>query len=98
MWREMLGSAVLDPKSGLYLRSDSDGEIGDNHVIKEQNLYRPLPISKDDIVLDVGAHIGAFIRLVALPKSPKCSIAVEPDPESFAVLRLNVEGIPSVKL
>lgn len=45
-------------------------------------------IRNDDVVVDVGAHIGRY-TLIAARKGAKV-IAIEPDPSNFALLRTNV--------
>jgi len=54
--------------------------------------------SRDDIVLDVGAHIGTFSLLLA--NQVKQIFAIEPSLESFEVLNSNIKGnrIQNVKL
>jgi FkbM family methyltransferase len=48
-----------------------------------------IPITKDSIVVDVGAHIGSFSVMAAQTASKV--IAFEPDPDNFQMLRKNIE-------
>lgn len=86
----------LHERTKLYLRPDVDGVIGDAHVINEQNAYHTLPITENSVVLDVGAHVGAFTRLVALPRGARQVVAVEPDPDSFQLLVKNTSDFSQV--
>lgn len=54
--------------------------------------YWPLKLSKSDIVLDVGANIGALTLNVA-PKVKHIiaiMIAIEPEPNNFETLKRNI--------
>jgi methyltransferase, FkbM family len=51
--------------------------------------YYPLKISRDDVVLDVGANIGIFTCRTS--KRANEVISIEPDPSNFEVLKRNVE-------
>lgn len=59
--------------------------------------YTELEIRPGDTVLDLGAHIGGFTRW-ALQQGAAQVIAVEPHPESFALLMRNTTGYPVVAL
>lgn len=66
------------------------GRIGtyDEYVMKEiPRSYGMLEV-KDKVVLDIGANIGAFTRW-ALERGAKKVIAIEPEPNNFAMLELN---------
>lgn len=55
-------------------------------------------VRKDDVVVDVGAHIGRY-TLMAATRGAKV-IAIEPDPSNFVLLRTNVNlnGLSNVVL
>jgi FkbM family methyltransferase len=94
----MISMTSLDATTGLWLRDANpvDNTLGDVHVVAEQRAYELLPIAPDDTVLDVGAHVGAFTRLIALPRGASCVVCVEPDPENLALLHRNVDDEPAV--
>jgi len=50
-----------------------------------------VPVSKSDVVLDLGAHSGITARLM-LAKGAKSVIAVEADPANLPLLRRNLKG------
>lgn len=60
----------------------------DDFVIKEVKCYLPLRITADDIVLDIGANIGAFTRL-AYEEGASRIIAIEPEPSNADMWRKN---------
>ena len=52
--------------------------------------YYPLKISRDDVVLDVGANIGIFTCRTS--KRANEVISIEPDPSNFEVLKKECGG------
>lgn len=93
---DIFRSSIYNRKTGLWLRDKIGNTTGDERVIAEQSVYRRLPIIPGDTVLDLGAHIGAFVRLVALSRQPKLIVCVEPDPVSYMLLRINIAGIDNI--
>jgi len=69
----------------------------DQYVFGEATGYLKVPIREDDVVLDVGAHIGAFTALAVAEGASKI-IAYEPHPESFTLLRVNLKKFKQVKM
>jgi FkbM family methyltransferase len=81
---------VRDRASGLlYRRSAHDKVILD----EVRGVYSAMPVRPSDVLLDLGAHIGATTRLV-LAKGAARSFAVEADPATIPVLRRNVRAMP----
>jgi len=76
-------------KTKIYLRKN----IIDDYWVFEgvffADEYWPLKLSKSNIILDVGANIGAFTLNVA-PKV-KHVIAIEPEPNNFEMLKRNIK-------
>lgn len=64
----------------------------DDFVIAESKCYEAMNLKAEDIVLDIGANIGAFTR-VALEAKVAQIVAVEPDPENSAQWRKNIERL-----
>lgn len=56
--------------------------------IYKEKVYNYFKIDKEDIVFDVGAHIGVYS--LKLSKKAKLIVAFEPHPENFKLLRKNV--------
>jgi FkbM family methyltransferase len=55
-----------------------------------QNEYRlPAKLSADDVILDIGANVGAF-ALAALSRGVGLVVCCEPCPENFAILQRNL--------
>ena len=75
-------------KTKIYLRKNVIDDYWVFEGIFFADEYWPLKLSKTDIVLDVGANIGAFTLKVA-PKV-KHVIAIEPEPNNFELLKKNV--------
>lgn len=69
---------------GLWYRPADKVIVDEVRVI-----YDPIPVRPDDVLLDLGAHIGATSHMV-LRKGAKQAIAVEADPENVRMLRRNV--------
>ena len=81
-----------DRKSGAWYRPS------DKLIIDEvPGVYGNVPITKSDIVLDLGAHIGLTSRLF-LSKGARHSIAVEADPANLPLLRKNLARLPATIL
>lgn len=60
--------------------------------ILSQKIYNPIgfEIGRDDIIVDVGAHIGAFTIYAATLAQNGRVYSFEPHPENFALLKENV--------
>lgn len=50
--------------------------------------YDRYPVSAKDVVVDIGAHVGTYTVLAG--KRGASVLAIEPDPESFRLLRINM--------
>lgn len=73
-----------------------DAEIWESvYTLNEYGLARRLGV--EDVVVDIGAHIGAF-ALRAAEAGAGTVLAVEPDIESFTYLKENVGRHPSLRL
>lgn len=80
-----MGKVVIDPVTGLHYREDSH----DLAVIHEvEHAYAGLNIHERDVVIDLGAHIGAF-SWYAMRRGAISVYAVEPDPQNFSLLYEN---------
>lgn len=53
-----------------------------------RNIYYPYNPSKEDVILDVGAHMGFFVLKIA--RKVKNVVAIEPHPINFYFLCLNI--------
>jgi FkbM family methyltransferase len=84
----------LAQREGLWYRPDT----ADINAIRDVNrmLRRPGGPEPTDVVLDIGAHIGAF-SLRALDRGAALVKAVEPEPSNIALFRKNVVD-PRVQL
>ena len=80
-----MDSLIFLEKFGGWVRPNTC----DEYVFKEiRPSYSQLEICNGDIVLDIGANIGAF-SLYAEQQGASQMYAYEPDPENFALLMMN---------
>ncbi|MFA5036788.1 MAG: FkbM family methyltransferase [Candidatus Izemoplasmatales bacterium] len=75
-----------------------DGNYGDILTIKENlngKQYGALVLTKQDVVLDIGGHIGTF----AVPTSLKVAqvVSIEMDEENFKLLELNSKPYKNIQ-
>jgi len=98
-WRylDYLGILPVEQKYCARLRNGLQllvrARTGDFLVVDEIFIhkiydYALLRLSKGDIVIDVGAHIGVFTLAAALRGASVLSL--EPDPENFELLQENI--------
>lgn len=74
-----------DPPLGWICRHGTwDRDIFDT-VVRDNKYGLPAAFSPEDVIIDIGAHIGAF-SLACLERGAGLVIAVEPEPENFRVL------------
>ncbi len=91
------GEREYKVESGLLVRTDTvDREVFRSVAI--QNEYAlPDRLEPRDLILDVGAHIGSFVRACHERGSREIH-AFEPHPENFALAQRNVGSLPGVSL
>lgn len=92
--RKTTGDVVLDVKSGLLMRKDTC----DIYVPGQQKQYAAMDY-KGAVVLDLGAHIGAFTKY-AIEHGADFVAAVEPLVPNAELYELNMQklGISNYKL
>ncbi len=88
-----LGKEIeLVHRSGLRIRlrpNTDDLRIVRSNLIKKNYMKDFLPITKDSIVVDVGAHIGSFAIMAA--RNAQKVVAFEPEPSNYQMLKKNME-------
>ena len=86
----------VSPPSWFSLRDGTtDREVWDS--VCKQNEYRlPERLHHDDVVIDVGAHVGTF-ALACWQRGCRFIQCYEPALENFAALEANVKGMPGVR-
>jgi FkbM family methyltransferase len=73
-----------DRATGLYYRPQ------DKVIVDEvRGVYAQMPVEPGDVMLDLGAHIGAT-SLLALAKGASHTVAVEADPGNIPMLQRNL--------
>lgn len=77
-------------------RTSTMDEITIREVYNDNCYHIPDDLS-DYTVIDVGASIGAFSRL-CLERGARKLIAIEPDNESFELLKKNLESFPQAEI
>lgn len=82
---------------GFEVRADtSDRGVFD--CVAVANEYRlPDCFSAPDRIIDIGAHIGSFVR-ACFERGSRQIHAFEPHPDNFALARRNVGSLPGVRL
>lgn len=97
MTAEILGNEFVLQAAikGLTVRPDTQDDVVIEEVLGK-NVYRlPEKFAHDDVVVDIGANIGAFtVGCYAL--GSRAVIAFEPDANNFESLRKNTEGLDGV--
>lgn len=77
---------IRDPKSGCWYRPEGTDDLD---IIKEGNsVYGPL-VWPEGTALDLGAHIGTFVRRAAR-NGVRRVVAVEAEAENYSLLERNV--------
>ena len=78
------------PKGEYWIPEGSDLVLPFNLAEQERKIYGSAPhfVKPGDIVLDCGAHVGAFTT-EALKAGAKLVVAIEPAPENLECLRRN---------
>ncbi len=85
LWQTMLGRLWI-PKPGLDVMKHLQWEQMVEHVYHHPQVH----VRRDDVVIDCGAHIGAFTR-VALRAGAHLVIAIEPERANILAFKRNFE-------
>ena len=90
-------------KNGMkcIMRNKSDSiAFFENYFLKVNNPNKKFEIKKNDIVIDIGAHIGYFTTYAANNANNGTVYSIEPYKESFEILKKNLElnSLTNVKL
>jgi len=93
---------IVDFKNGTkcIVRNKSDAiAFFENYFLKVNNPNKKFKIKNDDIVIDVGAHIGYFTMYAANNANQGTVYSIEPYKESFEILKKNLKlnNITNVK-
>jgi len=79
-------------RSGIRVRlrpNTDDLRIVKSNFVKKNYTKGFIPITKESIVVDVGAHIGSFSLMVA--RNVRKVLAFEPEPNNYQLLKKNME-------
>lgn len=82
----------LVSRGGLRLKvrpNTDDLKIVKSNLVTKHYMRNFIPITENSIVVDVGAHIGAFCVIAA--KNARRVVAFEPDPDNYQMLKKNTE-------
>jgi len=82
---------ILEPS----YRSDIDFIFKEIFELQVYNNIPEMKIKKDDVVVDIGAHIGIFSRYAAVQGASRV-IAMEMNPKHFVSLKLNVRPVDDI--
>jgi FkbM family methyltransferase len=96
------GEPVRVRKARLFHRFEAGNGFETDNIVREvahRDEYGlgDEPLAPDDVVVDVGAHIGTFSYLCHILGS-RAVHAFEPWPDNFARLRRNLGSLPGVHL
>eukprot|EP00301_Raphidiophrys_heterophryoidea_P023317 c7237_g1_i1.p1 GENE.c7237_g1_i1~~c7237_g1_i1.p1 ORF type:complete len:363 (+),score=104.05 c7237_g1_i1:80-1168(+) len=87
----------LKSNPGLVIMASMESEPGLNHIVgqytNDQYHISQLDLTADDVVFDIGAHVGCFALSVAKLFPETRVVAVEPLPPNFYFLKQNVERL-----
>jgi len=84
---EIFPPASYDESRDIWFRRNTT----DLEIFRSAQRYFGQPFAVNDILLDLGAHIGSVARYYAKQNTGQV-IAVEPEPENYQVLEKNLEG------
>lgn len=84
-----MNSISYDKRLDIFGR---DGTHDFKSAAEVRVLVRQLGVRQDDVVLDIGGHIGAFSRLCL--KTGASVTTVEPEPDNCELLLRNVKDLP----
>ncbi len=73
----------------ISLRDGTQDELVLREILTENQYGLPDAFAADDVILDIGAHIGVF-ALACLARGAGKVICYEPDPANFALLEKNL--------
>jgi FkbM family methyltransferase len=70
----------------------------DSEIVKEvqHGEYKKLLVNSDDVILDLGAHIGSFTCMVS--SKVKKVVSYEADPNNFELLKENTKDLKNVEI
>lgn len=69
----------------------------DYNSFTDVRAYAPLGVREGDVVLDLGANIGAYPLRVALPDGAARVVCIEPQEDNYALLAWNTRDRPEVE-
>lgn len=87
---------IIYNNRSFYYRANN---FGDDYTIKENlthHQYKQLKLSKDDVVLDLGGHIGTFA--VSIASEVGNVFSVEMDVENYAYLKQNIAEYTNINI
>ena len=83
---------ILKDGTKCLIRNKSDAiAFFENFILEVNNLEDKIEIQQNDIVIDIGAHVGYFTLYAAKRAQNGMVISFEPTKESFSVLKNNVK-------
>lgn len=97
LWPNVIKSLEIRGEKPFYFRAGtSDESILAANVEKPEYLF-PLEL-KPHLIFDIGANIGVVTRMLARIYPNAVIHAFEPEPNNFALLKKNTEGMDAVHL
>lgn len=84
------GPILFDEKTGFHYRENS-GHLAT--AMEPPTEYRRLELHPGDVVMDVGAHVGGFLRHAVITHGIRNIFSFEPSPDTFQVLQMNYRQV-----
>jgi FkbM family methyltransferase len=87
------GYVVYTLRNGLRYKiraGTADRPVINEVLIRDEYMPKGFGISEDDIVVDIGAHIGVFVVMAAKYAKNGKVYSFEPMPENFTLLKYNI--------
>jgi|SaaInlV_130m_DNA_3_1039695.scaffolds.fasta_scaffold01027_5 FkbM family methyltransferase len=93
----------LNLKNGLKIKlrtKSTDLQAFANVWILKEYEMQGFEIMKNDVIIDIGGHIGLFSLYASLKNPNGKIISIEPHPQNFLLLKENLEcnGFPNIKI
>lgn len=89
--QQYLKNKIFMIQGHKMLMNNLELSINENYDVTETEIVKR-EIKRGDVVLDIGANVGFYTLIFARLVGPKGKVfAFEPDPESFYLLKKNVE-------
>ena len=88
---------LIDLGRPVALRGSSSDIGSFNQIFLHRDIDGPTPSSPPRFIIDAGANVGMSTLFYATEFPTAQIVAIEPEPENFAMLKRNCAGLPNIK-